>query len=163
MAKLTLNEEYGEDVPETPEAPAAVPAVSEPVSASAEKDADSVLERNGLASLIGAAITDELKLIDGYNGIVSTVAGNSTDQHVPDEVKDAGKPISDIVRGIIDECNMHVGKLQQALTLVSDHADAIKDGMEDAEKVTRDAEAESDTGHKAAAASVSADADVKKE
>ena len=86
--------------------------------------------------MLNNAITEELKLIDDYNGIISVVADNSQSEFIPSDVKDVGEPITDIIRGILDECNMHVGKLQQALTLVSDHADAIKDGMDDAEKVT---------------------------
>lgn len=141
MRKFKLNEEFGEGAPEEPEA----------LSGSDDGDVQqddtkvaSVLEKNGIASMLSNVITEELKLIDDYNGIISTVADNSQSEYIPSDVKDASEPIADIVRGILDECNMHVGKLQQALTLVSDHADAIKDGMDDAEKITGEAEAEDD-------------------
>ena len=133
MRKFNLNEEFGEDIPVVPGVPS---DDGEEVAVPENDKIDSVLEKNGIASMLNNAITEELKLIDDYNGIISIVADNSQSEFIPSDVKDVGEPIADIIHGILDECNMHVGKLQQALTLVSDHADAIKDGMDDAEKVT---------------------------
>lgn len=98
--------------------------------ADSEKSED-VTEENknaAIASMLNNAIQSEFQLLDNYNSIVVSIL---------DEKEDEDKIIP-ILKNIIDDCNIHIGQLQLALSLVNNSAKNIQLGQDNVDIVLDD-------------------------
>lgn len=98
--------------------------------ADSEKSED-VTEENknaAIASMLNNAIQSEFQLLDNYNSIVVSIL---------DEKEDEDKIIP-ILKNIIDDCNIHIGQLQLALSLVNTSAKNIQLGQDNVDIVLDD-------------------------
>ena len=120
--------------------PDAIP--SEPIVVSSEEidepKEDEVSEKeksNALVFTINDLIQDEFEAIDRYNSAIITLESIG--------YKDSDKLVA-ILNDILNEENIHIGQLQEALMLVSPHAKDIEQGKEEAQEVIASVETPSE-------------------
>lgn len=76
----------------------------------------------GISSVINALIIDEIEAIEGYNSAIIAAKECGLEQ------------IADVLTGIQNEENKHVGELQECLKTLTPSADKIDDGANEARK-----------------------------
>ena len=77
----------------------------------------------GYSNLISSLIKSEYDAIEDYNSAISTIKAEGADEYMVEVLKD-----------ILDEENIHVGQLQKLLQQVSESAENISKGEEEAEE-----------------------------
>ena len=83
----------------------------------------------GIASMLNSLIRDEWEAIEGYNSTIATL----NDIKIEGSLTDINS-IKKVLTDIVNEENIHVGQLQQALALVSPNAVSIDTGAREAEE-----------------------------
>ena len=83
----------------------------------------------GIASMLNSLIRDEWEAIEGYNSTIATL----NDIKIEGSLTDINS-IKKVLTDIVNEENIHVGQLQQALALVSPNAVSIDTGVREAEE-----------------------------
>lgn len=83
----------------------------------------------GIASMLNSLIRDEWEAIEGYNSTIATL----NDIKIEGSLTDINS-IKKVLTDIVNEENIHVGQLQQALSLVSPNAVSIDTGAREAEE-----------------------------
>ena len=83
----------------------------------------------GIASMLNSLIRDEWEAIEGYNSTIATL----NDIKIEGSLTDINS-IKKVLTDIVNEENIHVGQLQQALALVSPNAVSIDTGTREAEE-----------------------------
>ena len=82
-----------------------------------------------IASMLNSLIRDEWEAIEGYNSTIATL----NDIKIEGSLTDINS-IKKVLTDIVNEENIHVGQLQQALALVSPNAVSIDTGAREAEE-----------------------------
>lgn len=98
----------------------------------------------GIASMLNSLIRDEWEAIEGYNSTIATL----NDIKIEGSLTDINS-IKKVLTDIVNEENIHVGQLQQALALVSPNAASIDTGAREAEEqiVTKTTNNDADVLH----------------
>lgn len=125
--KFKVNESVKED--ENKKLPDAIPSEPIVVSSEPQEETKKVEDKemsNVLVGMVNDLIRGEFDSIDKYNSMIVTLESMG--------YKGSDKLIS-IFNDILNEENIHVGQLQEALMLVSPHAKDIEAGKEEAQEV----------------------------
>ena len=101
--------------------------VTDPPVENAEEAQEDALDGYGpklaITDMLLRAVNDENEAIQGYNDLIAAC------------VEEGFEDISNVIKHIAEEENIHVGMLQHAMATISEQAKTIKDGEEEAAQI----------------------------